>query len=95
MACVVLLPPLRFALRLLLCYADSGLGACPPHFEQVAQAAGCSNNTSGRTPFGFVTFRRCTPTSLGMGLYPRFRVCLPAQCNPVRGRGRIQLGGEG
>lgn len=29
---------------------------------------------SGQSPFVFVSFIRCTPTSMGMGLYPRPRV---------------------
>lgn len=37
---------------------------------------------SGQSPFVFVSFIRCTPTSMGVGLYPRPRVLQLQSANP-------------
>lgn len=48
----------------------------PPHFEQVALAAGMFHS-QGRTPYAFVTFGRCTPVHRH-GALPTFPCVTPA-----------------
>jgi len=61
----------------------------PPHFQQVAVAAGMFHS-QGRTPYAFVTFGRCTPVHRH-GALPTFPCVHQHSANPYVAMSVIQL----